>query len=184
MRSPGPESQTMLRLEAGGGGRALHRVQPVHGGICIRQLAPAGVVGRQAKKSRMGDAGKKIRIEGDDDVRILQAILRVVVVAECRLRGRIGRVAVDGVPLHPLGVGIVLLRGLPLRCQGGRGDGVAQDVESGASAWPSCPTAWRGTRPEKRQTRELHRDRSPSASGPDRKDRAANPGSRDPKCRG
>src|SRR5450631_487148 len=83
----------------------------------------------------MGDAGEKVRIEGDNDVRILQAVLRVVVVAERRLRGRIGRIAVDGVPLYPLSVGVTLLGCLPLRCQGGRGDRVAQDVKSGASAW-------------------------------------------------
>ncbi len=76
----------MLGLEAGGAGRALDRVQPVHGEGAVwsglGQLATAGVVGRQAEKSRMGNAGKKVRVERDDDVRILQAVLGVIVVAE------------------------------------------------------------------------------------------------------
>ena len=130
----GFERQPMFGLEASGAGRALDGVEPVHGGVGIGQLAPAGVVGRQAKESGMGDAGKKVSVEGDDDIRILKSILGVVVIAESSLRSRIGRVAVDWVPLQPLGIGIALLRCLPLRRQGGRGDGVAQDVEPGAAA--------------------------------------------------
>jgi len=81
-------------LEAGGARRALDRVQPVHGKVTVRvslrQLAPAGIVGRQAQKSGMGYAGEKVRVEGNDHVGILQAILGVVVVAEGRLRCRVG----------------------------------------------------------------------------------------------
>ena len=130
----GLQGQTVLGLEAGRAGSAFDGVQPVHRSTWVQQLAPAGIIGRQAEKAGMSDAGEEVRVERDDHIRILQPILSVVVITESSLRGRVGRIAVDRVPLQPLGVGIFLLRRFPLRRQGRRGHGVAQDVEAGASA--------------------------------------------------
>ena len=132
----GLERHAMLGLKAGGRRCALHGVEPIHGdaAICSGEFAASGVVRGQAEKARESDAGEEVSIERDDDIRVLQPVLRVTKFAEGGFGGCVGGVAVDRIPLHPLGVGIGLLRGLPLGCQRRGGHGIAEDVKSCAAA--------------------------------------------------
>ncbi len=124
----GAKSETVLGLHAGGGDRALDRVEAVHVRLVAIELAAAGVIIRELVEAGLGDAGEEVGVERDDDVGALEPVLRIDRRTEgCRGCG-VGGVAVDRVVLQELRVGPGGLRLLDLRGESWRGDGVGQDV--------------------------------------------------------
>ena len=99
-------------LKAGSGGRALHRVEPVHGETAV--LRRRACAGRRSPRPGEGSRGRSMPERKSASRETItsapcSSILGVVVVAEGGLGRGVSRVAVDGIPLHPLGVGVGFL---------------------------------------------------------------------------
>src|ERR1700744_5639653 len=105
-------------------------LKPVHLDGWIHQLATICIIARQLDEAWMGDAGEEIRIERQNDICLVQHVLRVVEITERGLRGAARGVAIHRVVLDQLCLRVALLVIFPLPGKGGRGDGRAQDVET------------------------------------------------------
>jgi hypothetical protein len=125
----GPHRQTMIGARPGRGRHALDRVQPVH---AIRLLrSPARREGARIPQ-RPGAAAQEVGVEGEDDVRVLNAVLRLDELAEGELRAQACVVAARGIPLVPPGGRQPPEQLLQLRRQRRGADRLRQNAESGA----------------------------------------------------
>ena len=74
----------MIRHRSRGGGRAFHHVEAVHGGFGAGDAALVRKVARIADRARSG--AEEIRVQGNDDLRLIEVINGVEVFAEGQLR--------------------------------------------------------------------------------------------------
>ena len=91
----------MIRHGTGIGVGALDGVQPVHRRLPLPYPAPGGEIVRIAHAA--GFTGQKVGIEGEDDRRLVEAILRLDVFAESQAGPRQRVAAVHRFVLMPLG---------------------------------------------------------------------------------
>ena len=110
----------MLGLEAGRRWRGFNRIKPVQ---LVRILAPPGVIAHQLVEAGIGRAGKEIRVERNNHIRVGQ----VVLLGSAILKRRAGN---RRIVLHKLCLRPRCLRSLPLPGQRGRSDGRAQEINA------------------------------------------------------
>ena len=79
----------MFGFEASGGRGAFDRVETVHLYTGVHRTARR-VVGSQLQKSRVPEAGEEVCIEREDDVSLIEPVLRIDVIAKGLLRGAAG----------------------------------------------------------------------------------------------
>ena len=123
------QSDPMICLESGNRRHRLDDVQPVHGlAFCV---APAIGKGRSHRKeSGEANATQEVCIQRQNDIGVIQLVLRIVVLAESCLRSRAGHIPVHRVVLHELCLRILRLHLLPLRRQRRGGDCLRQEVQA------------------------------------------------------
>src|SRR4029079_11072115 len=92
------EREAMVGARSGRRGHAFQRVEPVHPGATL-WLPPRDEVARITQGA--GSAAEKVRVKGDDEVRLIKAVLRVDVVSEGELGAGPLVVAARRVPLMP-----------------------------------------------------------------------------------
>ncbi len=124
----GAQRQPMIGLKSSGGRRAFYRIQPVHGNARLQRTA-AGIVGRELQKSRVPEAGEKLRVQRNNHVCLVQLVLRIDKLPKHLLGGDACRVPIDGLILHPLGIGVVGAGLFPLPGQRGRQHGGAEKIQ-------------------------------------------------------
>src|SRR5215470_6125125 len=120
----------MLGFEAGRRRPALNDVETIHIGRAVEPALVCVILGEPVEAGLRGP-GEEIGIEGKDYIGSVELVLRVKIVAEGCLGCGVGRVAVYRIVLNPLGIRERGLRLLPLRRQGRRSNGSAQEVKSG-----------------------------------------------------
>ena len=170
-----------LGLAAAGGGRRARRSTSACVSIAysrfmrrgVFRAAPRGEVARVAEAA--GPAGEEVGVEREDDVGLVEAVLRVDVLAEGELRARARVLAARRIPLMPLGRR-KLARGVAdLRGERRRADRLGEDAEAGALERLLRGRAPRGSRRETPTTGGSRRGSSASASGRDRRGRGPPP---------
>jgi hypothetical protein len=124
----GTEGEPVVRAGTGVGRRALDRIEPVELGAVALDAPPRRERARVLQAAVAG--AEKVGVEREDDVRALDGVLRIDVLAECEPAALPGVVAPEWLPLHPLGLRQPAEQLVHLRAQRGRGDGLAEDTEA------------------------------------------------------
>ena len=119
----------MVGASAGRRRHALERVEPVHA-IGLLGTPPRREVARVAQRAR--SAAEEVGVERQDDVGLLEAVLRVDVLAERQLRAGARVLAAGRIPLMPFRGREAREQLADLRRQRRRVDRLGQDAEAGA----------------------------------------------------
>ena len=127
--SLGAQRQPMIGAGAGRGRHALERVEPVHA-VGALGPAPRGEIARVAQTARA--AAEEVGVEREDDVGLVDAVLRLDVLAERELRAGAGVLAARRIPLVPLRGGKAREQIADLRGERRRAHRLGQDPQAGA----------------------------------------------------
>ena len=95
----GLQRQAVVGDRAGDRRCGLDHVEPVHLAAAARDPAPGGKLPRVAHRERA--AAEHVGVERDDHLRLVEAVLRIGVLAEREEGSRAGVVAADWLPLVP-----------------------------------------------------------------------------------
>ena len=115
---------------AGGRGRALDHVQPVHLRPLAARLAARGELAQEAQARRV--ARDEVGLEAEDHVGPLEAVLRLDRLAEGQDGPRPAVVAAGGLPAHPLRLRESSEDAGHLRGEGRRGHAAGQEAQARA----------------------------------------------------
>ena len=94
---------------------------------------PLGVRRGHGQKSGLRDSAQEVRVEREDYVRVFEPVLHIQVAAKRGLRRGARRVAIHRLPLHKPRLRKLRLRLCPLRGKRGRGDRLAEEINSFAA---------------------------------------------------
>ena len=124
------QRQAVVGGGAGGAGRALDHVQPVHVRRLAAHLAARGELAHEAQARRV--RGDEVGLEAQDDVGLVEAVLRLDRLAEGEDRARARVVAAGRLPAHPLRLREAGEGARHLRGESGRGDAAGEEAQARA----------------------------------------------------